>query len=97
MVKAFQTSALAALFAAAAITGVRAADPIKIGVVTPLSGTYAGIGQQVRWGLDLAVKEVNAAGGIMGRPIELFAQDGVDLRHHHRRQPFARPDRALPA
>ena len=24
------------------------ADPIKIGVVTPLSGTYAGIGQQVR-------------------------------------------------
>ena len=59
--KAFQTSALAALFAAAAITGVRAADPIKIGVVTPLSGTYAGIGQQVRCGLDLAVKEVNAA------------------------------------
>src|SRR5258707_8726182 len=75
MVKAFQTSALAALFAAAAITGVRAADPIKIGVVTPLSGTYAGIGQQVRWGLDLAVKEVNAAGGIMGRPIELLYED----------------------
>ena len=65
MVKAFQTSALAALFVAAAITGVRAADPIKIGVVTPLSGTYAGIGQQVRWGLDLAVKEVNGACGIM--------------------------------
>ena len=75
MVKAFQTSALAALFAAAAITGVGAADPIKIGVVTPLSGTYAGIGQQVRWGLDLAVKEVNAAGGIMGRPIELLYED----------------------
>ena len=75
MVKAFQTSALAAVFAAAAITGFRAADPIKIGVVTPLSGTYAGIGQQVRWGLDLAVKEVNAAGGIMGRPIELLYED----------------------
>ena len=44
-----------------------AADPIKIGVVTPLSGTYAGIGQQVRWGLELATKEVNAAGGVMGR------------------------------
>ena len=44
-------------------------------MVTPLSGTYAGIGQQVRWGLDLAVKEVNAAGGIMGRPIELLYED----------------------
>lgn len=26
-------------------------QPIRIGVVTPLSGTYAGIGQQVKWGL----------------------------------------------
>src|SRR3954453_21187785 len=75
MVKAFQTSALAAVLAAAAITGVRAADPIKIGVVTPLTGTYAGIGQQVRWGLELAAKEVNAAGGIAGRQINLTVED----------------------
>ena len=27
-----------------------AQEPLKIGVVTPLSGTYAGIGQPVRWG-----------------------------------------------
>jgi branched-chain amino acid transport system substrate-binding protein len=52
-----------------------AADPIKIGVVTPLSGTYTPIGQQVRWGLELATKEVNAAGGIMGRQIELIFED----------------------
>lgn len=52
-----------------------AADPIKMGVVTPLSGTYAGIGQQVRWGLELATKEVNAAGGIMGRQLELIFED----------------------
>src|SRR3954469_21181768 len=52
-----------------------AADPIKIGVDTPITGTYAPIGQQVRWGLDLATKEVNAAGGIMGRPIELIYED----------------------
>ena len=51
-------------------------DPIKIGVVTPLSGTYAPIGQQVRWGLELATKEVNASGGIMGRQIELSFEDG---------------------
>ena len=55
--------------------GAMAADPIKIGVVTPLSGTYAGIGQQVRWGLELATKEVNAAGGIDGRQIELIFED----------------------
>lgn len=50
-------------------------DPIKIGVVTPLSGTYAGIGQQVKWGLDLATKEINAAGGIAGRKVELIYED----------------------
>ena len=37
--------------------------PIRVGVVTPLSGTYAGIGQQVKWGLDLAAAQINAAGG----------------------------------
>lgn len=61
--------------AALATTPALAADPIKIGVVTPLSGTYAGIGQQVRWGLELATKEVNAAGGVMGRQIELIFED----------------------
>jgi len=53
-----------------------AADgPIKIGVVTPLSGTYTPIGQQVKMGLELATKEVNAAGGIMGRKVELIFED----------------------
>ena len=52
-----------------------AADPIKVGVVTPLSGTYAPIGKQVRWGAELAVKEINAAGGVNGRPFELLFED----------------------
>jgi len=64
--------ALAGVLSAA---GASAADPIKIGVVTPLTQTYAPIGQQVRWGLELATKEVNAAGGILGRPVELFFED----------------------
>ena len=54
---------------------VAADPPIKIGVVTPLSGTYAPIGQQVKMGLELATKEVNAAGGIMGRKVELIFED----------------------
>jgi branched-chain amino acid transport system substrate-binding protein len=71
----YRTTIMAALLSATALGSAHAADPIKIGVVTPLSGTYAGIGQQVRWGLDLATKEVNAAGGIMGRPVELTYED----------------------
>ena len=51
------------------------ADPIKIGVVTPLSGTYSPIGQQVRWGLELAARQVNAAGGVLGRPLQLVFED----------------------
>ena len=51
---------------------IAADGPIKIGVVTPLSGTYTPIGQQVKMGLELATKEVNASGGIMGRKVELI-------------------------
>jgi ABC-type branched-subunit amino acid transport system substrate-binding protein len=65
------TLAAAALLAAPAM----AADPIRIGVVTPLTGTYAPIGQQVRWGVELAAKEINASGGILGRKVELLFED----------------------
>lgn len=59
-----------------AATAVAAQNtPVRIGVVTPLSGTYAGIGQQVKWGLDLAAKEINDAGGVMGRKLELIYED----------------------
>ena len=70
-----KTTLLTSVFCMAIAGSALAAEPIKIGVVTPLSGTYAGIGQQVRWGLELATKEVNAAGGVMGRPIELIFED----------------------
>jgi branched-chain amino acid transport system substrate-binding protein len=68
-------AALLASTALVAPTTARAAEPIKVGVVTPLSGTYAPIGQQVRWGLELATKEINAAGGVAGRQIELSFED----------------------
>lgn len=68
---------LAAMLAASLVSQQAAAqaEPIKIGVVTPLSGTYAGIGQQVKWGLEMAAKEINAAGGVMGRKLELLFED----------------------
>src|SRR5262249_11004754 len=52
-----------------------AADPIKVGVVTPLSGSYAPIGKQVRWCAELALNEINAAGGVNGRRFELLVED----------------------
>lgn len=71
-----KTKLMTTLIAAAFTAGAQAqTGPIRIGVVTPLSGTYAGIGQQVKWGLDLAAKEINAGGGVMGRQIELIYED----------------------
>lgn len=68
-------SVLAAAACAAPLLSSAQTGPIKIGVVTPLSGTYAGIGQQVKWGLDLAAEQINAAGGIAGRKLELIYED----------------------
>lgn len=49
--------------------------PIKIGVLTSFSGTLAPVGQQVKWGFELAAKEINAAGGIGGRQLQLLDED----------------------
>lgn len=65
------TTTIAMLLASSAY----AQETIKIGVLTPLSGTYAGIGQQVRWGIDQSAEEINTAGGIAGRQIELVYED----------------------
>ncbi len=65
----------AALLALPAFASAQNAGPIRIGVVTPLTGTYAGIGAQVKFGLELALKEINASGGIMGRKVELIYED----------------------
>ncbi len=72
--KTFTRLAIAAVWSAP-LLALAQAGPIKIGVVTPLSGTYAGIGQQVKWGLDLAAAQINAAGGVAGRKLELLYED----------------------
>ena len=72
-----RTASLPLALALAGLAGsvLAQTQPIRIGVVTPLSGTYAGIGQQVKWGLDLAARQINAAGGVAGRPLELIYED----------------------
>jgi len=54
-----------------------AVDPIRIGVVDELTGPQAEAGVLVMRGIKLATDEVNAAGGIMGRPIELKVEDNA--------------------
>ncbi|MBR1224393.1 substrate-binding protein [Bradyrhizobium sp. AUGA SZCCT0176] len=56
-------------------TGADAAEPIRIGAVLPFSGGVELYGQQAKLGLDLAAREINAAGGVLGRPIEVIYAD----------------------
>lgn len=50
-------------------------ETIKLGVVGPLTGGYANYGLSVQHGAQMAVDEINAAGGVNGKQLELSAQD----------------------
>lgn len=52
-----------------------AAEPIHIGVITSLSGSFATFGGMEVAGYKVAVEEINKKGGVLGRPIELVIQD----------------------
>lgn len=49
--------------------------PLKIGLITPLSGPQEFIGSYVKNGAEIAVDQINKAGGILGRPIALEIRD----------------------
>ncbi|MBI3077408.1 MAG: ABC transporter substrate-binding protein [Deltaproteobacteria bacterium] len=54
-----------------------AAEPIRIGMVTPLTGPVAFSGQSQANATKIAMEEINARGGVAGRPIQLFVEDGI--------------------
>jgi branched-chain amino acid transport system substrate-binding protein len=56
-------------------TAARAAEPIKLGEYASLTGKEAGFGQTSHHGVVLALEEINAAGGVLGRPLELAYED----------------------
>jgi branched-chain amino acid transport system substrate-binding protein len=59
--------------------GGASAEPIKIGAIVSLTGTYAGIGEPQKRVIEMEVKRINDAGGINGRKIEvLIEDDGTD-------------------
>jgi branched-chain amino acid transport system substrate-binding protein len=49
--------------------------PLRIGAETILSGPYGGYGQFAEWGGRLAVEEINRAGGILGREVQIDFRD----------------------
>ncbi|MGN6652899.1 branched-chain amino acid ABC transporter substrate-binding protein [Trinickia sp.] len=53
----------------------QAQDAIKIGVPTPLSGAYRDAGTDIFDGAQLAANQINAAGGVLGKKLELVQQD----------------------
>lgn len=52
-------------------------DPIVLGAVVALSGASASTGLLARQGAELAVEQINAAGGVLGRPLELAFKDSL--------------------
>jgi branched-chain amino acid transport system substrate-binding protein len=52
-----------------------AAEPIKIGVAGPFTGGSAPMGVSMRDGVRLAVGEINAKGGVLGRPLQTVERD----------------------
>lgn len=50
-------------------------DTIKIGVASPFTGDYAQFGDYTKDGVELAVEEINATGGVLGKPVEIVYGD----------------------
>ena len=57
------------------VAGVSAADTVKVGIVLPLTGPQAKFGEIEKKSFDLALEEINAAGGINGKKLELVMED----------------------
>ena len=68
-------SAAAALASSLAKPAIAAKDPIMIGYLPALTGPSSSTGIGINRGVQLAVQEINAAGGIGGRQIELIVRD----------------------
>ncbi len=55
----------------------RAANEVRIGFDNPLTGTYAALGKNELIGAQLALEQINAKGGILGRKAELLVEDST--------------------
>ena len=55
--------------------GAASAQDITIGVAGPMTGQYASFGQQFKNGATMAIADINAAGGVLGKKLAMNIQD----------------------
>jgi len=70
--------AVAAQTAGLAPNWARAEQPVQIGMVEPLTGVYRALAEAEIAGAQLAIEQVNAGGGILGRPVQLVVADSAN-------------------
>ncbi|PYM55208.1 MAG: hypothetical protein DMD77_20675 [Candidatus Rokuibacteriota bacterium] len=57
------------------LASAQSKEPIKVGMIQPLSGPIAAAGSYITNGAKIALDRVNAKGGVLGRPLELIIED----------------------
>ena len=60
------------------IIAARGESPVRIGMVDPLTGVYAAPAGNEVIGAKLAIEQMNAKGGILGRQVELLVEDSAN-------------------
>lgn len=73
--RSFLAATLGASVAGRRVAHAQASDPVRIGVVTSLTGSLAVYGTAIHRMYQVVGEDVNRAGGIGGRPIQLFVED----------------------
>jgi branched-chain amino acid transport system substrate-binding protein len=77
----FARPLLGAAAALALSAGIASAQDITVATVGPMTGQYAAFGEQMKRGAELAVKDINAAGGVLGKQLKLeIGDDACDPR-----------------
>jgi branched-chain amino acid transport system substrate-binding protein len=66
-----------ARFAGPFVIPTRAAEAVRIGLDNPLTGPLASLGKNELLGCRMAIDEINAKGGVLGRPVELIVEDST--------------------
>jgi branched-chain amino acid transport system substrate-binding protein len=64
-----------ALGASFALSTAATAQDIPVAVAGPMTGSYSAFGRQLKNGADMAVAEINAAGGVLGKKLALETED----------------------
>ncbi|MCK4502543.1 MAG: ABC transporter substrate-binding protein, partial [Desulfuromonadales bacterium] len=68
---------IALSFVLVSFVGAHAASKVKIGFTYIMSGPFSAYGQFAKQGAELAIEEINTAGGINGQQVEGFFEDST--------------------